>query len=194
MRPAQGRKPLPASKMKTTNILLTFLILFGLPAFKTAQVDEKTKQKMFCAAYKNMSTAPNYIVVTVKNLKTNVTKEVCTEAPFLNGAIDMENGTFTWGVDCKKHKDRYFEFSKDSALCSIGFELYAPMDLDNYSKTIDIDNIIQNIKIGKLTEKIFTGDEKEQRMFAHIMFNHGVMVTRDCLAGNVCGLKYFPTK
>jgi hypothetical protein len=180
--------------MKTANTILTFLILLGLLAFKSVQIDEKTKQKMFCAAYKNMSTAPNYVVVTVKNLKTNIKKEICTEAPFLNGAVDRENGTFTWGVDCKKYKDRYFEFSKDSALWNIGFDLYSKDDLDKYSKSLDINNIIQNVKVGKLTQKVFTGDEKEQIMFAHLMFNHGVMVTRGCFAGNVCGLKYFTTK
>ena len=180
--------------MKTVNIILTILILSGLLAFKSVRIDEMTKQKMFCAAYKNRSTSPNYVVVTVKNLKTSVTKEICTEAPFLNGAINRENEIFTWGVDCKKYKDRYFEFSKDSALWNIGFDLYSKEDLNNYSKLLDIHKIIQNVKAGKLKQKIFTGDEKEQRMFAHLMFNNGIMVTRGCLAGNVCGLKYFTTK
>lgn len=42
--------------------------------------------------------------------------------------------------------------------------------------------------------KTFTGDRKEQVMFAHLMFNNGVMMTRGCIAGNICGLTYFKSK
>lgn len=173
--------------MKTTILTLTLCIFSFLTK---AQVDEQTKFDMFCAALANLSTAPNYIVVTVKNLKTQEVKEICTEAPFIEGAMGHETGE--WTINCKNHKKRYFEFSKDSALWNISFDLYTKTELENFAKTIDIPKIVKQIKSGKLKTKTFKdGDGNEQIMFAHLMFNNGVMMTRGCVAGNICTLKLF---
>lgn len=144
---------------------------------------------MFCYAINNLSTAPNYLVVKVKNQKTGEIKEICTEAPFLEGAIGQETGK--WNLNCKNSKSRYFVFSQDSALRNIDYDLYTKSELDSYSKTINLNDIVHQIKIGHLTSKIFTGDRKEQVMFAHLMFNNGIMMTRGCIAGNICELSYF---
>jgi len=157
-----------------------------------AQVDEQTKYKMFCSALGNDSTAPNYIVVTVKNKKTGETKEVCTEAPFIEGAMGQETGGLT--INYRNYKTRYFEFSKDSALWNISFDLYTKDDLDKYVKTINVAEIVKQVKSGKLTSKTFMGDRIEQLMFAHIMFNNGIIMKRGCIAGNICGLTYFKSK
>lgn len=179
--------------MKPPTILLILVICFLY--FKAiSQIDDKTKYAMFCSACDNSSTAPNYVVVTVKNLNTKEEKEICTEAPFLSGAVDREAGTFTWNLNCKKYKDRYFEFSNDSALWNISFDLYTKTDLDNSAKSINIQNIVEQVKSGNLTNKTFTGDRKEQIMFAHLMFNNGIMMTRGCIAGNLCNLTYFKSQ
>jgi hypothetical protein len=70
------------------------------------------------------------------------------------------------------------------------------LELEEYAKTINVERIVQQIKEGKLQEKAFGMDEeqtwqetkKEQIMFAHIMFNNGIMTTRGCIAGNVSEL------
>lgn len=176
--------------MKTNQIILTILI--GLASFNSfGQVDEQTKFKMFCSAFDNRSTAPNYLVVTVKNLNTNEKKEICTEAPFLNGAVFKETGVFQIPLNCNEYKVRYFEFKEDSALWNISFDLYTSAELDSFAKTINASEITNQVKSGKLTSKIFKGDRKEQRMFGHLMFNNGVMMTRGCIAGNICGLTYY---
>lgn len=176
-------------KTKTTILLLTLGLVFFTAG---AQVDDQTKFKMFCSALDNFSTAPNYIVVTVKNKKTGETKEVCTEAPFIQGAMGRETGD--WTFNYKNYKTRYFEFSRDSALWNISFDLYTKDDLDRYAMTINVTEIVKQVKSGKLTSKTFMGDRKEQIMFAHLMFNNGVMMTRGCIAGNICGLTYFKSK
>src|ERR1035437_8290177 len=107
--------------MRKKTIILT--LIFGLMTLASiAQVSEETKFKMFCEALDNLSTAPNYIVVNVKNLKTGETKEICTEATFFEGAIGRETGN--WTVDCKNYKTRHFEFSQDSALWNLSFDFY----------------------------------------------------------------------
>lgn len=177
--------------MKTKTIILTLTL--GLMFLTTkAQVDDQTKFKMFCSALDNISTAPNYIVVTVKNKKTGKTKEVCTEVPFIRGAMGREIGD--WTIKCENYKTRYFEFSKDSALWNISFDLYTKEELDKYAKTINVPEIVKQVKNGNLTSRTFMGDRKEQIMFAHLMFNNGVMMTRGCFAGNICGLSYFKSK
>lgn len=164
-------------------------------SFKTiTQVDEQTKSKMFCAAFNNSSTAPNYVVVTVKNLNTGEKKEICTEVPFLIGAIITETGEFSGRLDCLKFANRYFEFSKKDALENIDFDLYSKTILDSFEKTINIPDTIELVKSDKLISKTFIGEKKEQIMFAHLMFNNGVMMTRGCWAGNICELTYFEQK
>ena len=176
--------------MKMKNIILsTLMLLVHLSTF--GQIEDKTKHEMFCSALFNFSTAPNYLVVTVKNLNTGETKDICTEAPFLIGAVNIETGESYFSLGCKEHKDRYFEFEKDSAFWNISFDLYTNAELDSFAKTINVNEITNQVKSGKLTSKTFKGDRKEQIMFAHLMFNNGVMMTRGCLAGNICGLTYF---
>jgi predicted lactoylglutathione lyase len=170
----------------------------------TGTISETQKFEMFCTALANHSTAPNFVVVTVKNLNTGEVKEICTEAPFLNGAIYRQTGKFSYSTNCKDYPNRYFEFSADSALWNISFDLYAISELEKYAKNIDINSIVQQIKNGTLREKTFGLDDgqtfdwekthKEQRMFAHLMFNNGVMMTRGCEAGNISSLKYFEQK
>jgi hypothetical protein len=177
--------------MKIQTFILTIsILLISLNA--STQVTDKTKFKMFCSALNNFSTAPNYVVITVRNAKTGETKELCTEATILNGAVYKQTGEFSLG--CGKYKNRFFVFSNDSALWNISFDLYTKAELDKYAKTIDVAEIVQQIKNSKLDGKTFSGDRKEQVMFAHLMFNNGVMVTRGCLAGNYCGLSYFKLK
>ena len=171
------------------------ILALGLVPLKgITQIDNVTKHKMFCEALSNHSTAPNYVVITVKNIKTGAIKEICTESNFVSGAISYEPNASSFSSNCKDYPDRYFEFSQDSALWNIGFDLYSSMELIDYAKTIDLKDLVQQVKAGNLRSKTFTGDRKEQIMFAHLMFNNGVMMTSGCIAGNICGLTYFESK
>lgn len=188
--------------MKRVHIIVTCIMVSMLTGCGSSADNKKesfeiinsVKSKMFCAAIANESTAPNYVVVTVKNIKTGEQKEICTEAPFLIGAVTRETNAKTYELDCEKYKDLYFEFSNDSALWNISFGFYSKADLDAYAKTINIPDIVKQIQSGKLTSKTFTGGGKEQILFAHLMFNNGVMIRNDCEAGNVVHLSYFDKK
>ena len=171
---------------------------------KTELISEEQKVKMYCAALNNFSTAPNYVVITVKNLNTGEIKEICTEAPFLMGAVTRQTGKNTSTVSrngvlyvgstvCEDYPNRYFEFSKEDALENISYDLYSESELNNYAKNINVTDVVQRVKNGTLRENTFCYDNyekcrKEQIMFAHLMFNSGIMMTRGCVAGNVCGL------
>ena len=150
---------------------------------------DSVKFRMFCKAIENLRSAPDYVVVTVKNVTTGETKEVCTEIQFLNDAVRQETGAAA-DLDCAKYPTRYFEFMKDSALEVLNFSLYSQADLDKYAKTVNITDIVENVKTGKLTGKTFEGYGREQIMFAHVMFNNGVIMTRGQIIGNICSLRY----
>jgi hypothetical protein len=163
---------------------------------KIAQVDNETKFLMFCSALNNNSTEPNYIVITVKNINTGEKKEICTEAPFLQGAFFRQCGKYIKPIDYKYYRDRYFEFSNDSALWNISFDLYSSSEFEKYKFNINADEYVENAKKKDLTIMFdpYKESRKEQIMFAHIMFNNGIMMTRGCVAGNYCNLSYFSSK
>ena len=171
------------------------LILIGLlPVIFSftlrSDLTERTKYEMFVKAMDYNSTAPYYVVIKVKDKRTRLVKEICTEAPFLSGAIyrELKCGVFQSDSIAKTHKDRYFEFSKDSALWNIGFDLYSAKDLADYKSKIDIDSVVKDIKNGTIKDKTFLGKAdrlKNQRMFSHLLINQGIMVRRGCIAGNI---------
>ena len=169
-------------------LILTIAISLQFLTAK-AQTDAVTREDMFSIAITNFSTAPNYVVVTVKNTKTGEVKEICTEGPFLLGAMMMENRK--WPAKGKLSNMRYFEFAKDSALRNIGFDSYSRSDLNRYAASFNINNIVERVKRGMLKDTTFSGSRREQTMFAHLMFNRGIMMTRGCIAGNICGLVYY---
>jgi hypothetical protein len=159
-------------------------------------VSAEIKYEMFEKALFEDRTAPYYVLLHAKNKNTGETKDICTEAPYFISAICKE-------LNCNEHeankialeyKDRFFEFSNDSALTIIDFNLYTAKDLEIYEQEIDIEKIIEEIKAEKFIHQTFHTEPerlKKQTMFAHIMINHGCMVDRGCIAGNILGLEIY---
>ena len=170
----------------------------------TDTISKAQKLKMYCTALENFSTAPNYVVVIAKNLNTGEVKEICTETNFLSGAITRQTGKNTSTISkngvlyigstiCEDYPNRYFEFSEEDALENISYDLYSESELNDYAKTVHIANTVERVKNGALRDTTFCYDDykkcrKEQIMFAHLMFNNGIMMTRGCWAGNICAL------
>jgi hypothetical protein len=170
--------------MKTKTIILLTLVLTGLVSCKTfCQVNDQTKYKMFCKAINHsMTTSPYYIVIKVKNENTNEIREICTSATifYLTYIKVHYTDLRSTGDTLKKHKDRFFIFSADSILSQIDFFLYSKTELDQFERTLNIDSIINEVKTGRLTytSQYLDSDFKKQTMFAHIMFDHGVLIRR----------------
>src|SRR6187549_4269215 len=138
--------------MRTKTILLAIIAVLVFP-HTHAQADESTKYKMFCSALEQRSTAPYYVVVKVTNKKTGETKELCTEAPFIEGAFGKETGK--WTLECTNYKSRNFEFYKEEALFNISFDLYTAAALDSFAASINVPELVEAVKQGKLTTKTF---------------------------------------
>ncbi len=171
-------------------IIATFILSFTF----ISDVSDNMKYNMFVKALNTYSSSPYYIVIKVKNQNTGEIKEICTEAPSLGGALYFEFKYDIFKVDniAKSHIDRYFEFSNDTALENIYFDLYTQKDLKNYERLINLKKIIKEIQSGKCTGKTFPNKKaekgqtfKKQVMLAHLLFNNGIMTSRGCIAGNV---------
>lgn len=149
-------------------------------------VEEYIKQKMFDVAYLYDSTAPYYVVVTIKNKNTGETKDVCTVAPFLRGALEWEHGT-EFNMD--SISTRYFELSNKKSLDNIGFSDYSIADLELYRESLDVDSLVKVLREKKHFEKYFEQEacaRGEQEMFAHVMFDYGIMTRLGCETSSYC--------
>ena len=169
-------------------------ILFGLFAlsFLTApSVSERVKYNMYKKALRGSSMAPYYVVINVKNLQTGEEKEVCTEAPFIGGAIRMEDCSDGYKHNRERNKKRYFEFNCDQALYNIGYNLYTPEELTNLESNLNVDSLVAEAQQGTLTRITFLRPRAYQRMVAHLLFNRGIMMSRGDYAGNVCTVEPF---
>ena len=172
------------------NIILITLTLLLLSFSTDNAVSESVKYNMYKKAINHFSTAPYYVVIKVKNLQTGELKEVCTEAPFIGGAIYRENCENKANYKNNlKNRERYFEFNCDSALLNIGFDLYTPEELVDLHNELNFDSLANAAKRGELKSVTFMKTRKYQRMYAHLMFNQGIMMTRGCIAGNICSIE-----
>jgi hypothetical protein len=156
--------------------------------------NDSTRSRIFILSYNNKSTAPNYIVFKAKNSNTGEIKEICSEAPFLSGAMHREleikydkKGTIYIDSLILKKRNNIYEFSKKEALDNISFfdypdslsilKIAKELDLENYHKTYANND-------SSMWMHFETDTGFEQKTFSHIMFKIGVMTRRSCEAGN----------
>ncbi len=175
-------------KRQTIILALTFLLL---TSFSEQQKDELYLN--YVAAIKNNGTFQYFLVVKVKNLNNGITREYCSKGNFLQGAIHRE-----YKIDFDKkgmleidsiaigNKDRYFEFKNDSAIWNIGgVWTYSVNDLAKLEKKINFDILaVQIRKKGRWSKEIF--DSKLMKMYAHALFNRGILTgENNCFGGTL---------
>jgi|GEM_PF-1078729 len=155
-------------------------------------VSEAKKKRMADSAFATFSTAPNFVVIIATNQTTGKTKEICTEAPFVLVGLSRNKSDKTVLAINRTQIDRHYYFNSKSALENIGFNEYSYYDLLLYGQDITIRNLVNQIlKNNEVQSYNFQGTRKEQFMFAHILFNNGILSTRGCIAGNIMTLAKF---
>ena len=177
---------------KMKHIIFCFLSISIFSCSFKNDVSNETKFEMYNKAINHHSTAPYYVVINVKNLQNGELKEICTEANYVRGALNEESCNDTpLKSNNLVNKDRYFEFECENSLSNIEFDMYSKDELLNYKSTMNLDSLLKSIKNEGLKEIIISNSRKEQRMYAHIMFNNGIMMTRGSVIGNLCTLESF---
>jgi hypothetical protein len=174
----------------TIIIALAIIPLFGFHRSPTDGLEE-VKYRHFVMALENFSTFNYFTVVTIKDLRSNKVKEICTKGNFLSGAVHRELGAgydssgqikaLTWAMS---KKDRHLEFRNPKALDNISFFDYDPQLVQVVQKKYNFKAIESQIK----TTKHFSIrlDDKEMKAFAHILFNMGYLTGESsCWGGDL---------
>lgn len=172
--------------MKKAFLLLSALMLFSFRS------DKKDLLYLnYSKAVTNGSTFQLHLVIKIKNLNTNEIREICTQGQQLTFAIHDE---YKIGYENKgiakiykialKNKARYFEFKNDSAISSLHLKEYSENDLKELERKINFDSLANTIK-NKQHWSIYL-DNKEILMYAHALFNRGILTgENNCLGGKL---------
>jgi hypothetical protein len=163
--------------------------------------NDSVRNKLFEIAYKNEGTSsPSYLVFIAKNLNTGEIKEICTEAPFLSGAMHHE---FGMGHDLKSsqfidslilgNSKRIFEFKEKIALENISFNEYPSKErIEVLASKLDLEDFMKDFGSNENVKYMeFKEDEYLlQLSFSHIMFKCGIITSRSSVGGNTIWFGY----
>lgn len=152
---------------------------------------ESIKYKNFIEAVERKSTFNFFIVVKIKDLNTNLSREICCKGPFLLGALAREYkiGYDSSGIKriydiARSNNDLYFEFKDTSALNNLGIYNYSETDFKKFEQNNNIDSLILSIKDQKWNK--WFQEEKEMLLYAHAFFNRGILTGEyDCWGGTL---------
>lgn len=144
----------------------------------------------FTAALYNKTNFQYYLVVRVHDLNKDEVREFCTLGVFFRQALHME-----WKLDhdrlsedlvlAKAHLNnpRLFEFKNPEALSYLNMKLYSIDELNELSKAIDFKTLAKEIRTAKIWRKEFGDNEKLMRVYAHGLFNEGILTAEDITKG-----------
>ncbi len=143
----------------------------------------------FKAALRNKESIQKYLVVRVVDINKNTVKEFCTLGCFFRHALHME-----WKIDYDKlgedlviakasmNDPRLFEFRNAAAIDYLGSDLYLEQELAELDKQIGFKKMAKEIAVAGKWEKTFGEDDKRMRMYAHGLFNQGILTGEDITA------------
>jgi len=167
-------------------IIISIAIIIGTSAY----ISEDQLYLNYVSAVETSGTFQKFLVVKIKNLNTGITREYCTHGNFLKGALHREYdlGYSNRGISkvhsiAIKNKQRYFEFKNDSAIWNIGgVWSYSIDELEELQKKIDFDSLkTQILTKGEWKKELF--DDKMMLMYAHALFNRGILTGENTCRG-----------
>lgn len=181
-------------KMKTQSIIITFILFIISINCISQQIDSIDQEyyQMYKHAsgkiikgdttFQIISTSPYYVVINVTNLKTGSTKEICTEYPYIEGAISKDSNNSI--IDEQK---RDFKFYSDAALNNVDFFNWSINSMDSCLRGITVEMLMTEWKNDSVNQYInfhnkYSGEC--QTYYAFLLFKNGIMSTRGCLVGS----------
>ncbi len=150
--------------------------------------EDKTEllYRHYLTALRNKENFQNFLVVRIVDLNNNEVREFCTLGCFLRNALHKE-----WNLDFDKLSDdlvtakasmnhpRLFEFRNTEAIQYLGLDLYSVDELNQLQKEVDFKKLAKEITASKKWEKPFGENDKLLRMYAHSLFNQGILTGED---------------
>lgn len=152
---------------------------------------DSIKYENYSVAVKQEGTLNFFIVIKVKDMNTNITREICTIGNLLLGALTREYNIVidSAGIDslykiALANKTLYFEFGDTSALNNLGLDNYSDADFKEFEQHNSIDSLVLDIK-GKKWEK-WIPEDKDMLLYAHALFNRGILTGENgCFGGTL---------
>jgi len=178
--------------MRRSVICVFFLIGAVLPL--RAEQPSRYTESMFRAAMANHSTAPNYVLVTIHDARTDSSRLVCIEAPFLEGALRREHNLENNEAGQRRllqlvfePPDRTYSFSKAEALTNVT-PRYSPQVLNEVRALFSSRSEAQ-LRSGSL-DSVYAGKHGEscsayRDAAAHALLERGILCGRGCDVGNL---------
>jgi hypothetical protein len=172
--------------------------IFALLLVASGRAADAPVHDLFTRAIQNDSTAPNYVLITVVNDKTKEARSVCTEAPFLLGAIHRERQISYDNAGVRKVKDlalaqtnRTFHFSREDALKNITHYYNDAIltEMRSALKRFSDEEIRKGFRgDGQGFDKLYMDKPRQQYSayrdaIAHVLLERGLLPRRGCIAG-----------
>ena len=170
-----------------------------LSACSAGAADDASLWKLYVRALENQSTAPNYVLITLVGSRATTNRVICTEAPFLLGAIHHENN-----LECDpagqakaialvlKQKNRTFKFSNVDAIKNVQ-PRYTETELAEMRAAIkgySDDDLRRGLtpEDTELQRKLFKRSTEGRYgayrdAVAHLLLERGLLPRRGCIAG-----------
>ena len=162
----------------TSTSILTFLLLLisGFAGEKPIDV-----YPLYYAAVKNKSQLQYFTVIRNVDSASGTERELCTQGAFLRAALHKELNLHydiqEMMVIEQKLLDndaRLFAFKNPEALQILGVENYTMSELQQLEKVVNFKQLAFDIKKSSSWKMEFA-DDKEMLMYAHALFNRGIM-------------------
>lgn len=150
---------------------------------------------LFLQAIKNDSTTTNYVLIHVVNEKTGKTKLVCTEAPFLLGALHKQHNLKydPAGVQqalalATSQSDLVFHFTKSAAIENLA-QYHSPEQVAEMRAALKPYSDRQLPALfkgdGKGLDQLYMADGKSsyKGAIAQVLLERGLLPERQCRSG-----------
>jgi hypothetical protein len=149
---------------------------------------------MFRAALANDSTAPNYVLVTIRDGRNRSSRLVCIEAPFLEGALHREHGLDYSESGQRRVRqlilaspDRIYTLSQPGALANVA-PRYSPAVLAEVRSMLSSrsDAQLRSASLDWLYVRRPSDSYSAYRdAAAHVLLERGILCGRGCVVGNL---------
>ncbi len=165
------------------NLLLLFLASISL---SFGGVNPAEIYAHFTAAVKNKSSVQYFAVIKVVDLTKGTVREVCAPGSFIRSALhkEMKYDYDNQSMAMVEHMalmnlDRFFEFKNTDAIQLLGVDVYTEDDVQQIEKQINFTALAKQIKQSGNWKMEFKDDDKLMLLYAHALFNHGVLTGED---------------
>lgn len=167
--------------MSTKILRFTLLLTFALFSQSFGGANPSEIFAHFAAAIKNKGSVQYYAVIKAADLTQGTVREICAPGSFIRSALhkELKYDYDDQSVAMVEHMalmnlDRFFEFKNPEAIQVLGVDAYTEQDVADFEKQINFANLAKQIK-GWGTWKMEFKDDKQMLLYAHCLFNHGIL-------------------